>query len=190
VFFGPFSGDLDPLDADASLPNEVGRAGDVDGDGQQDFALLSADGVLHLFAGAGLFGGVSLGAEDATWTVSGGSTWAEHFAGGDLDQDGHDEVWVGHRYDPSRLDVFSGADLDGRVFGAADRDFPLDQAVPPVLGDFDGDGENDLVLRPTGPPWELHLYLGATNGAAAPMRIGDLDGDGVDDLVIAEQNYL
>ncbi|MEJ7734442.1 MAG: hypothetical protein WKG00_35245 [Polyangiaceae bacterium] len=135
--------------------DELTAAGDLNGDGLGDFVVsapgASATGRVYVFLGAE-------GAVGAPQSFDGSGT-AEGFGqeltgGGDLDNDGFDDVILGHQYYP--LDVFAS---DGAVYviaGASSGVFTLGQpqtqdtlglgSSVSFTGDVNGDGITDAIL--------------------------------------------
>jgi hypothetical protein len=94
------------------------------------------------------------------------------------------------------------------IFYGDDAQDLLGQASAPVMGDFDEDGNQDIVIAS---PTEMELYFfsdastlsGKINTSAADativgdgpaffgltMDVGDIDGDGEDDLVVGAPDY-
>lgn len=124
------------------------------------------------------------------------------FAVGDLDGDGRDEVLAGDSVD-NEVVAWNGA--EGQV-GANPEALQLTlltglgyNAQPPVLavGDFDGDGQDDLVSGQgfTGPGSNAVRFgplAGQVSGApdaelifGTPWAVGDLSGGGGDELMVA-----
>jgi M6 family metalloprotease-like protein len=100
-------------------------AADIDGDGADEFAISSANG-LDLLSGAGL----------ATWWNGGGDLLLAP-ASGDIDGDGRDEIAL--------VDVQGNMRLlngDGERFSLSLAD---SVSVAPTLGDVDGDGLLEVV---------------------------------------------
>ncbi len=189
LFHGPLSGALSLGDAEAwfNSPSEysstsAGMAipGDMNGDGSNDIVLGTpcgtmgaCTGVLYNWPGEiyvlpdGLEGRVNA-CEEAVACLYPTSVWTwggwELAAPGDVDQDGHQDLWVG---------VYGYPDLDAMT-GAAYL----------LYGPFSGSAGLDEVphLRFDGP------HEGAEAGftVAAP---GDVDLDGVPDLLVASPGF-
>ncbi|WP_460111328.1 FG-GAP repeat domain-containing protein [Streptomyces sp. YKOK-J1] len=130
-------------------------------------------------------------------------------AGCDLDGDGFTDLIVstdppydGQGRPPVPLQVLFGspAGLAGRAVKLSVPDrarFGNDWPDQPVCGDFDGDGEEDLVLHASGGRLSYlrgpFSRTGAPRAAGAPLTspgevpagpAADVDGDGADDLVV------
>lgn len=160
--------------ADYSLSgNRFAAGGDVDGDGQADFAIGSnAANVARVYSGRS--GALLLEFTTAGAAGSGGIVQLIH----DLDADGRPDVLVGERGDDSgaanagRARVYSGRNgalLGSMTSTAANRRFG---AHVGALHDHDGDGVLDLVLAGSGggtsgpPPGSLVVLRGAPSVAA------------------------
>ncbi len=119
--------------------------GDVDGDGQSDLAVVTADAVLVFDSGTLTEGG-TLSADDAIATI----TWknADIAVGGDSDDDGLADLLVG---ESDAWKLYSGATLTGTLGrNDAAATFRGTEGRPMLAGagggDIDGDGIDDLVF--------------------------------------------
>ncbi|WP_307835506.1 FG-GAP-like repeat-containing protein [Streptomyces adelaidensis] len=189
-----------------AAPKAAGDApiADFDGDG---FADLVSGAPRATVSGAESAGYVSVvygsaaGADTAhpqtvsrttSWlpeTAKGGTFFGRSTAARDLDGDGYTDLAVGAANDG---DVILWGSPSGLTSATA---FPgrVNRAVD---GDFDGDGEGDLVTTGDG---GLRVLLGPFTRAGAPARtssveideedeiwdltVGDMNGDGRDDLI-------
>jgi hypothetical protein len=156
---------------------------DFDGDGRQDLAVpgcVAGDGsaVLSVFAG---LGDGSFGPPVSFPTIDQGRL----VSAGDLNADGHQDLVVGS---PKGISVLLG---DGEGIFEPEIRTPGNLVSAIGVGDFDGDGFQDLALAVDG----LAVRLGHGDGTfGGPARqendvgtlsvgVGDLDGDGDLDLV-------
>ena len=168
--------------------------GDLNGDGKDDVLVRRVtdgrwyyypmDGRRHLIDQRG---GTSI-VSDPAW----------QFAGtGDLNGDGKDDVLLRHRDDGRWLYY----PMDGRTHipgGRGLANIPRDQNWQFAgIGDLNGDGRDDVLLRHTNGTWQYFPmdgrdYLRSERGAAFLTSnrawgfagIGDLNGDGKDDVLV------
>jgi hypothetical protein len=95
----------------------------------------------------------------------------------------------------------SGAFVDGGPATPFGRSFRLDSlaAEASVLGDLDGDGDLDLIVRTMSYPAESQLWLNDGAGSFLPLErlgvervehVADLDHDGVFDLITTHQRDI
>ncbi|HKB14683.1 MAG TPA: integrin alpha, partial [Planctomycetota bacterium] len=189
-------------------------AGDVDGDGFDDVIVGSPTlngytGMARVFSGA--TGGILF-----TWpsAVAGGVSAVA--SAGDLDQDGRDDVVVGHAAaglgypQPGQAVARSG--LTGGVmftWAGTPSSLRFGHAVAGI-GDLDSDGVGDIVVGGHGPEINgggggtgtARAYSGATGDLLlswsgipdsqfgwAVAGCGDLDMDGVPDIVVGAPAY-
>lgn len=138
-------------------------------------------------------GAVELDPEPAQEELGGGSLWT---AFGDFDGDGHDDLWQM----PDGGDKTSVYMNDGAGVWDSEPAFTPDANVskkrPVVVGDFDGDGKDDIGLFNTGGgkfivyPLKVATFslddkiaTETALGDVGEFSAADMNGDGWDDIV-------
>ncbi|MCK9929008.1 VCBS repeat-containing protein [Frankia sp. Mgl5] len=176
-----------------SLPQWLsGRSGDFNGDGLDDLITFTRGPEADVWVA--LNGGGGFGPAEK---------WHDYFAVGteeplvgDFNGDGRDDIvtftcgsgiWVALNIRLPRLRP------EVRTFGVAERWSDSLGCSNYVVGDFNGDGRDDIAdFGSFGGGTFVALSTGAGFGAAvkwntyvpgAPIEAGDVDGDGMDDLV-------
>ncbi|MFI2510465.1 FG-GAP-like repeat-containing protein [Streptomyces sp. NPDC018972] len=173
-----------------------GSPTDVTGDGKDDIVTFTRGTAAEVYAVP----------SDGT-AFTGGGKWNDHFAPagetpltGDFNGDDKDDaVTFTHG---ANADVYVAAS-DGKSFGTGEKwhdHFAPGREVPAV-GDFDGDGIDDIITFTREDTADVHVALsdGDTFGAGqkwhddfAPWAqfpaVGDVDGDGLDDIIAFTQD--
>ena len=186
------SGRNGPATLTRDLRYDVAGIGDFDGDGRDDVLLRRDDGAWYYYA---MDGRRHISGRNGPATLTRDLRYG--VAGiGDLDGDGRDDVLL--RRDDGAWYYYA---MDGRrhISGrngpaTLTRDLRYDVAG---IGDFDGDGRDDVLLRRDDGFWYYYAmdgrrHIRARTGPATLTRnlrygvagIGDLDGDGRDDVLL------
>ena len=164
--------------------------GDFDGDGRDDVLLRHADGRWHYYRMNGRHV-IAEGSVDLTQDLDYGVAGI-----GDFNGDGRDDVLLRHRLD-GRWHYYP---MDGRSYiqgeeGSAQLTKDLDYRVVGI-GDFNGDGRDDVLLRHLDGRWYYYPMNGRQildgRGSANLTKsldygiagVGDFNGDGRDDLLL------
>lgn len=174
----------------------VGTAGDVDGDGREDFCIRTS--TTH-FVRSGATGTPVAGVSRPTATAS---DVTEFVPVGDVDADGKDDLAY------SKSSPAAGVHFVEIVSGADGTTLHLWNlpARPFVSGgaDYDINGFNDVVLTfQTSSSFVLEVRSGNTGAPLFQQTLpatglhfyslrplGDVDGDGYDDLGLADTSYI
>jgi hypothetical protein len=160
----------------------VGRTGDTDADGVEDFAVCDAayGGHVHVYSG-------STGSKLFTFAAD----VAIVRPAGDVDLDGHADLIL-CKLGSGKVPVVSGA--TGTALYTFTGNYFLGYDVS-ATGDFDGDGHNDLVVvlgKTRANPDSLFLHSGVNGALLQRFDLGgitkidataDFDGDGVADFL-------
>ena len=205
---------LDVPFSDAYFGNSVSGAGDVDGDGHDDF-LIGAWGesaVLPFSGTAYLYSGVDGSLIRKYEGLIDHGYFGHSVVGlGDVDGDGVPDQAIGEMgnttfgYNTGAAYVYSGATgllLQSWNGSAGNNRFAEHMAN---LGDIDGDGRDDLVVssmfeQPTGTAHVLSASTGATlysltgydptevfANSVGPAQ--DVDGDSIPDIMVGSDRY-
>lgn len=187
-------------------------AGDFNGDGRRDVALLrgQADASIALLTMLGTAGG-GYAAPFKSWERPPGSWWgaAVQLTAGDYDGDGRDEVMALYGYDDGSAALFRFRTTAEGAFQVPSTPWKAPAGTwnfaqsRLTTGDFDADGRKDVVLfkgTADGAAELLTLTGTADGGLGAPLKswqrppgnwwgshtkltAGDYDGNGSDELV-------
>jgi len=173
------------------LGSSLGKAGDINADGVEDFALASDDRTWIVFGGPHLRGlgaidlttlGGTLGFE-LTTNVPGGNRQTFRPIG-DVNADGVDDLFIGR---PEREDPWSLIPMRNDLRSSAN-------------GDIDGDGDQDLLVAEG--DWDSIVVLENDGSGAFPtstqlslqenreLELVDLDGDGDLDLIATWMKFV
>ena len=200
----------------AGFGEDVVWMGDVDADGYDDLAVatggqggnLSGAGFVSAFMGS--VSGVQSTAGLVLISTRASERFGEHLAaGGDLNDDGYDDLIVRGRLGTStgidHLYIFHGSSSG---LGSSPQTTLSDASRPTFggylggRGDLDGDGYADLVAGGTdptvtsGPTSRAYVHHGTSTGVSSTVHTtllsglaelaldGDLDGDGYSDLAL------
>ncbi len=176
----------------ADLRYGVAGIGDFNGDGRDDVLLRRDDGHWYYYP---MDGRRYIAGEQGAANLTRNPDYA--VAGiGDFDGDGKDDVLM--RHIDGRWYHYA---MDGRRYipgrqGIANLTRNLAYRIA-AIGDFDGDGKHDVLIRRADGHWYHYAMAGrryrpGTQGAAGLTRnlayevagVGDLDGDGNDDVLM------
>ncbi|HEX3745061.1 MAG TPA: FG-GAP-like repeat-containing protein [Bryobacteraceae bacterium] len=167
--------------------------GDFNGDGRPDLATANYnDGTVTVLI-ANLSGGYTA----ATGSPFSVGTNPQSVAVGDFNGDGHQDLAVAN-FGSNNVTILLG---DGMGGFAAATGSPVTAGTQPVsaaVGDFNGDGVQDLAIANSG-GGSVSILLGngsggftAANGSPFPVgsnpssiAVGDFNGDGAQDLAVA-----
>ncbi|MEO0478303.1 MAG: VCBS repeat-containing protein [Planctomycetota bacterium] len=194
---GTFSDETFRLPA-GNHATETLAAADIDADGDVDLIFGNhfdfVPNLLFLNDGNGVF-------TDATSTsLPPDSDWAGSAAFGDVDGDGDLDLVVGNEQSQNRLYLNDGT---GVFTDATSTSMPADsdRSLATVLGDFDGDGDLDIVFGNSNET-QNRLYLNDGTGVFSDvtpshlpvdsdstegLAMGDIDEDGDLDLFVGNR---
>jgi hypothetical protein len=175
-----------------SFSDETPATGDFNGDGRDDLVTFTRDGRVYVgLAESNAYGFAS----PATNWHNGFRTGNEVPLVGDFNGDGKDDIAKFTRGESADVYV---ALSNGRHFGPAIRwngSFAHDSQTP-LVGDFNGDGKDDIVSFTRGSTGDAYVSLSNGSEFAAPRKwhdwfsiqteiplVGDFNGDGKDDVV-------
>ncbi|MFN8075712.1 MAG: trypsin-like serine protease [Kineosporiaceae bacterium] len=182
--------------ATTAAPDGVGgRSGDVNGDGKDDLAVFTRGSAADVFV-----------AKSTGTSFSGtGVKWHDWFAAGnelplmgDFNGDGRSDVATFTR--GSSADVYVALSTGSAFTGTSVKwhDWFAAGAEIPAVGDFNGDGRDDIATFTRGGTGDVYVALSTGSsfvgtsvkwhdsfayGAEIP-QVGDFNGDGKDDLAV------
>ncbi len=185
-----------------AMASDVGRLGDLDGDGSAD---LLGDVYTGQASQAWIFRGSSTGPATANrWTLPSIQYGSRGI--GDVNGDGFVDLAV-EKNGPPRTDVYSGS-ISGPVLSSISFSVNNNTYYPSVygLGDLDGDGFDDISVAADdlGQPEHL-VVLGSSSGPVGTpdpvlqryaksfdpaVGARDVNGDGFDEVLVVESVAL
>ena len=175
-----------------TFPHSV-AVGDFNRDGKADLAVATQSGNVSILLG---FGNGSFGATTQFYA----NRLPRIVAVGDFNEDGKQDLAVSEKFNnnpeipPGHVSILLG---DGMGSFSAPVNFDVaNNAASLAVGDFNGDGKQDLAVANSSTP-NVSILLGngtGSFGAATPfavgrppwgVAVGDFNGDGRQDLVTA-----
>ena len=190
VAFAPFAAQTDLIGIDGTPGDSVLVYATSDEDGMLGYSLacggdLDGDGLPELLIGDEYEGSVtgrvyiqsprepgSVAAESVGWRIDGsvpGDTLGRAMASGDLDGDGRDDIAIVEiSGDPGVIDIFYGGSTANRT--SADADARINGPYALALGDFNGDGIDDIAAGQATDSTVAHW-----SGAVSIILGGDMD---------------
>ncbi|WP_250291472.1 FG-GAP repeat domain-containing protein [Frankia sp. CiP1_Cm_nod1] len=172
----------------------VPAAGDFNGDGLTDIAVFVLGGPAAGQVRAALSTGAGFTAPETWHTAFAAGTTVPQT--GDFNGDGKDDIVAFTRGAAADVHV---AFSDGAGFGPATQlhDYFAAGTELPAVGDFNGDGKDDLVTFTRGTAADVWVSLSTGSGFVSPAvkwqdyfaagsafpGVGDFNGDGRDDVV-------
>lgn len=186
-------------------------AGDVNGDGADDFiiqATVPADNRIKVAFQEYLIEGRTGAWPSGPWDWSSAaavfgadrpSEQAPVYSGsGDLDGDGYTDIMARGNDDRHLLYYGGPRGLQGTLTPAvADAVFDVGESSPWMVGDIDGDGADDLQIYSSGETQVVYgsstRYAGTVTpqadliftGQSCSVRVGDFNGDGLNDMLVS-----
>ncbi|MBV1854509.1 VCBS repeat domain-containing M23 family metallopeptidase [Catellatospora tritici] len=174
------------------LTGEKLLTGDFNGDGKDDVVTFTGGTLGDVYVGLSTGTGFLGGAKWHDWFAPG----AEVPVVGDFNGDGKDDIAT-FTHD-AQGDVFVALST-GTGFGAGVKwhEFFAPAGEYPAVGDFNGDGLDDIATFTQGPATAADVYVALSNGSsfgagvkwhdlfavgAELPRVGDFNGDGKDDI--------
>ncbi|GAA3862390.1 hypothetical protein GCM10022243_31040 [Saccharothrix violaceirubra] len=174
--------------------NEIPLTGDFNGDGKDDVATFTRGTAADVFVA------LSTGSSFAGTSVK----WHEFFAAGDeipavgdFNGDGKDDIATFTR--GTNADVFVALSTGSSFAGTSVKwhDFFAAGGEIPGVGDFDGDGKDDIVTFARGTGGDVFVARSTGSSFAGTSvkwheffsvngelpSVGDFDGDGKDDII-------
>ena len=180
----------------SSLEDAGSHLGDFNGDGRDDVLVRHTNGRWFYYPMNGRFPMVS---QRGHANLTTNTAW--RFAGiGDLDGDGRDDVLMRHTNGRWFYYAMNGRRVIANRSGIANLTTNTAWRFAGI-GDLDGDGRDDVLVRHTNGRWFYYAMNGrrvianrsgianlTTNTAWRFAGIGDLDGDGRDDVLMRHTN--
>ena len=175
----------------------VAGAGDFNGDGHDDVLARNASGAWRLYA---LEGDAVVPVASGSARITANPAW-QLVGTADFDGDARHDVLLRH----AESGAWTYYPMSGREPIAAGRGFAnltkMRAWQPVAVGDFNGDGNADVMVRHAEGAWHYYPMAGRRSIAAERGRadlpqdldrrvaaVGDFNGDGNDDLMLRHAN--
>ncbi|GGA95368.1 FG-GAP-like repeat-containing protein [Puia dinghuensis] len=190
------------------LSTDYFEAGDIDGDGQPDVALVSNSYYISVCRNQSTKGKISFSAPVSVPTMDG----SQSLVIADLDNDGKNDIAVA-TFNYKMVSVVRNTGIPGALAFAPTQNFPAGGNCTGIaVGDLDGDGKKDLVtlnylngtsatssfsfFRNTSVPGaisfapEIDVSVSGVTSDGRFVAIADVDRDGRPDVIIANDFNL
>ncbi|MCP9769901.1 choice-of-anchor D domain-containing protein [Lacihabitans sp. LS3-19] len=189
IFYGTGTGGVSSttnVDIDNGIGNELWSLaiGDFNGDGKQDIVTIFREGGLYVIFGDGL-GGFTMGVNPFVYG-------SESLAIGDFNADGKQDI-AKVKNMSSQLEILLGNGGVSFDYGFIPNSIFNPDLLSVAVGDFNGDGKQDIVVSHSSSNNISILFGDGLGGFTVPtevyvgisansLAIGDFNGDGMQDI--------